>query len=120
MCDATFKSKDSREEGVVVRMERHMRSKHGIEVTCWASDSVGGFCRSCFLRVPPGQILPHWRSDHALDSFAPFDHCINPFTQIYNRQLVSGGLGIELTWLLQAYGQDDWNRSTDDLFAFSL
>ena len=119
-CSASFKSIDSRETDVAARLDRHMKRKHGVRVSDWSCDSVGGHCRVCWERIPPGEVLPHWRLVHSLANFAPFDHCIDPFTQVYNRQLVSGWLEIELTWSLQALGQDDWNLSTDDVLAFSF
>jgi hypothetical protein len=88
MCPVDFKSKDSHEIGVSALIERHVKYKHGIEDWCWKSDSVGGFCRACFERVPPGGVLAHWEQHHDLLSFAPFDHCIDPFTRAPNRQLV--------------------------------
>ncbi len=109
-----------REAGVHRRMDRHMARRHKITGSHWLDDSVGGYCRICWMRVEPGELLPHWRTLHGLDEFASFDECIDPYTQEPNRQLVSMGDGPELTRSLQAYGQMYWNLSTDDFFSFAF
>ena len=88
-CSASFKSIDSREIDVAAHLDRHVKRKHGVRVSDWSRDSVGGHCRVCWERIPPGEVRPHWRLVHSLADFAPFDHRIDPFTHIYNRQLVN-------------------------------